>query len=53
MGVPKPRKKPKTLYPQRKVKITSNEILVIQGFIIIVLLFIIAFAIQKPYCIIV
>lgn len=51
--IPKPKKKPKTLYPQRKIKITSNEIMMIQGFIIIILLFIMAFTLQKPYVIVV
>lgn len=51
--IPKPKKKPKTLYPQRKMKITSNEIMMVQGTIIIFLLIIIAFALQKPYVIVV
>lgn len=51
--IPKPKQKPKRLYPKRKIQIRVNEILMIQGFIIIVLLFIIAFALQKPYVIVV
>lgn len=51
--IPKPKQKPKTLYPKKKVQIKTNEILMIQGTIIIFLLIIIAFALQKPYVIVV
>lgn len=51
--IPKPKKRPRSLHPKKATIIRTNDILMIQGFIIIVLLFIIAFTLQKPYCIIV
>lgn len=53
MAIPRPKKRPKSLHPQRAKVIRINEILMIQGLIIIILLLIIAFTLQKPYVIVV